>query len=44
MYNRYFNVDYYVTEKLPEPPSYDPSDYCHKLAGFRIIDLGVWRY
>ncbi|OGZ33645.1 MAG: hypothetical protein A2Y98_01795 [Candidatus Portnoybacteria bacterium RBG_19FT_COMBO_36_7] len=44
MYSRYFNVDYYFAQKLPEPPSYDPSDYCGKLIGFRIVDLGVWSY
>jgi hypothetical protein len=42
--NRRFNVDYYAAEKIIEPPSYDPADYCGKLVGFKIIDLGIWRY
>jgi len=42
MYNRFFNVDYYVAKKTVPTPGIDPYQFCGKLKGFRIIDLGTW--
>jgi len=42
--DRRFNVDYYFAEKIQPLPHYDSFQFCHRLTGFRIVDLGDWRY
>jgi hypothetical protein len=44
MYNRAFNVDYYSAEKQVYPPVTGVLDYCPRLKGFKIVDLGKWSY
>jgi hypothetical protein len=42
--NRTFNLSYYAAEKVEPPASPDPFGFCHRLTGFKIVNLGIWRY
>jgi hypothetical protein len=42
--NRTFNLAYYLAEKVEPSASPDPFSFCGRLAGLKIVNLGIWRY
>ena len=39
-----FNLVYYAAEKVEMPASLDPFAFCGRLTGFKIVNLGIWKY
>jgi hypothetical protein len=39
-----FNLVYYTAEKIDPPANPDPFGFCQRLIGFKIVNLGIWKY
>jgi len=42
--NNSFNLVYYTAEKVEPMANPDPFEFCQRLKGFKIVNLGIWRY